>query len=166
VLAACLFLKRTAGLIALFVGFSLIFLLGLIPAVPDFVRIWSNPIIFEFLAGVMLALVRIRFGILIPLRVHPLWLLFPIMVLTWLGNDEHRGAWQSANYPLAFVLVALCVLGRDQTEDTVSRALSSMGAWSYSLYLWHELVTTMIGSLWHRSSTVTDSICWAPSVSQ
>jgi exopolysaccharide production protein ExoZ len=150
ILTGCLLLKRTAGLIALFVLFGLIFAAGHIPGAPEFLRIWSNPIIFEFLAGVVLALIRIRFGVLIPFRAHPLILLAPIILLTILGDDA-RGPWEWANFPVGFVLVAFAVLGLDQRDGVLSRAIATMGDWSYSLYLLHEFVVMAVGSVWHRA---------------
>lgn len=148
VLTVCLLLPRLFGLITLFAGLGLVFMAGRISGVPEFMRLWSNPIIFEFLAGVLLALIRIRFGTLIPLRAHPLLLLVPIVLLTALGNDHAPWAW--ANFPVGFLLVTWAVLGRDQGEGLLCRGIATMGDWSYSLYLLHEFVVLLMGSLWHR----------------
>jgi len=151
ILTGCLLLRPGAGLITLFVAFAAIFAAGRLPWAPEVLRIYSNPYIFEFLAGVLLALIRMRFGVLVPVRAHPLLLLVPIMVLTALHNTG-ESPWRVANIPVALVLVAFAVLGRDQGDDAISRAFAAMGDWSYSLYLLHELVLIAVGVAWHKTA--------------
>jgi exopolysaccharide production protein ExoZ len=149
ILALCLLLQRTRGFIVLSLAFAAVFALGFIPNLPVPLRIWSDPIIFEFLAGIALALIRLRTSELIPIRMHPVLLVIPIVIVTAFRVVDEAGS--LVNAVTATTLVALCVLGRDQGNDRLSRATAALGDWSYSLYLTHGFALLLVGIFWRRA---------------
>jgi len=108
---------------------------------------WSNPIILEFCAGMILALAPPAISLNIPAR-----LVLVILALTGL----HFAAiappqWRAATYGIpALLLVAAATLGAPAKLSGIDRALVRLGDASYALYLIHPFIMRAFTVLWHK----------------
>lgn len=148
VFAMCLLLRRPWGFIALSVTFVAIYVFGAFHQLPVPLEVWSDPIIFEFLAGVALALVRERVGPALPVPGSTVLLLLTIGLTMLLNKNNELHL--LFNAIVATFLVATCVLGRNVKLGYIGRAFSKCGDWSYSLYLTHGFVLLLVGIVWRK----------------
>jgi exopolysaccharide production protein ExoZ len=148
ILAICLLLKRPLGPLALAAAFLTVYALGAFPQLPIPLRVWSDPIIFEFLSGVALAFVRERIGLIVPIKANTALLLAVIGLMTLFGSQHE---WTLLlNAIVATLLVAVCVLGQDIKSGSIDKVLVKFGDWSYSLYLTHGFVLLFVGIAWRK----------------
>lgn len=151
VVAASLFLRRSWAIAAITGTFVLVWFLGNVLRVPiDVVRIWSSPIIFEFLLGFYLAFGRslwLRSGRTLP-RIPGVTIAITAIIaghILFLG----RGASPWINALVGLATVSLCVLIRNPPpKDIARRTLVRLGDSSYSLYLSHNMALLAVGVLW------------------
>jgi exopolysaccharide production protein ExoZ len=147
IFAFCLMLSRSWATVALISAFLVIYLLGFVPGMPAPFQVWADPIIFDFLAGFILALIRGRWGVVLRIGGHPLLLLAGIALTTTLLVTT----WGAPVFSMASILlVALCTLGPDIRTGHGNGALVRMGDWSYSLYLTHIFALSLLAMAWRK----------------
>ncbi len=152
-------LRRRLGLGALIVGFCLASLYYAVfrpTALP--VSHWTNPIILEFVFGlligwlhirgvrlaatVQLALIVVGFASLV--GVHRLDLAYPTAHI----SDLPRSVW--AGPPCALILAGFMLGKQMQVGSALARALVLGGDASYSLYLTHMFATRTVTLVWRH----------------
>ena len=147
--AASLFFARRIGISLLAIIFIVLSSLHYLVDLPVIMHIWTNPIIFLFLIGFFLAIVRSKMERLIKLPGQALVCLLPIFVYTVVWSDG--GAPPMAGFISAFICVATCVLFRGETGDSkITNIAAHMGDASYSLYLTHGFVLLFTGIFWRK----------------
>jgi len=139
---ALLFRKRVA-LIGLFAAFiALAVLHRFVPMTATALRFWSDPIILEFLLGILLAELYLR-----QLRLS--WLcqggliVAAFAMMSLLGHSPYVAEWIWGGLP-AFVLVAAFALGPEWSV----RPLAIGGDASYSFYLSHPFALNALALVW------------------
>ena len=146
------------------------FVLTPAPAQPEFVipRFWMHPIIFEFLAGALLALARERLIATKRFREfsYPVALSACLMIaFVYLANqtDSMTTGMSLVRFMCAVSVVAICTLTRDPAPLTRARALFVLfGNASYSLYLFHPHVLFFMSSIWKRIGPVLGMHIFVP----
>ncbi len=151
VVAASLFLRRAWGIAAITASFFLVWLAGtLLHSQNALLRVWSSPIIFEFLMGFYLAAVRsawLASGRTLPRIPGVTLLIAAIVMIHVLFVGRHASMWVNAGVGL--VTVGLCVLTWNTApRDIVRRTMVRLGDSSYSLYLSHNLTLLAMGVMW------------------
>lgn len=144
VFAACLgFAQQTgvrlvAGLLAAFALFG-----QLIPDLPYPVQIWSRPIILEFVAGALIAQLKLRgTGLSVPVRLGLIAVGCALLVGTeWLDFDMARERrWLLWGVPAALIMAGAVLGPEPPIHGLLARLLVLLGDASYSIYLVHFLV--------------------------
>lgn len=146
--ACALFLPRTRGVFFLAGSFIAVYLLHYLPGLPVPMQIWSDPIIFEFLMGFGLALLRKRFGLFLPVGGNVFIFIGAIAAMTIISPEDTEGL--LLNAAVAVSLCALCVLGPDIRQGLVGDLSLKLGDWSYSLYLTHGVILYFGAIVWKR----------------
>ena len=107
----------------------------------DVMHFYANPILLEFLAGILIGIVYLE------LRVRSSWAWFvPFgagFVLLWLS--QRTGLFASATN---LVAASMIVAGALFAPAFSNRALKALGDASYSLYLTHVVTLAAIGQMW------------------
>lgn len=108
---------------------------------PDMIRFWADPIVLDFLAGMLLAHATQR-GLLLPPVVA--WFILPIGAIYLLVDTPKIG--QGLILSISFTLAAAAVVAATIAIDSrigpkFPRWIIFMGAASYSLYLIHPMVS-------------------------
>ncbi|MBW8881102.1 MAG: acyltransferase, partial [Asticcacaulis sp.] len=149
VFAACLFLKRLWGIIAMVVAFAAIYIAGMLPGAPHVVKIWGDPIIFEFLVGFGLCLLYQRYKISLVLPFAWVVPLIAIGLATAVFGD--RPELELARALTAIGIVAFAVFSVDPKPiPIIEQTLEKLGNASYSLYLTHGFVLLFVGIAWRK----------------
>ncbi|WP_271565150.1 acyltransferase family protein [Bradyrhizobium sp. CCBAU 11386] len=179
IFAIALNLPRRASLVFLCVVFFSLVLVGLIwnfvsgsvfvltpmPTRADFIvpRFWLHSIILEFLAGILLAMLREHI-----MARHQLWsFAFPISVCLAIIvayilqanlTDDYLKPFPSLiRFSCALSVVAICVLTTSKNRSAwLQNMLVFLGGCSYSLYLFHPHVIFLMDSLWKRLGALAD----------
>lgn len=151
IVAASLFLRRAWAIAAISGSFALIWLWGEFAQPQNSVlRIWSLPIIFEFLLGFYLAIARrawLASGRSLPRLPGVTVAIAAIVTGHILVFGREAPAWLDAMAGL--LTVGLCVLTRSAApKDIIQRAMVRLGDSSYSLYLSHNFALLAVGVLW------------------
>ena len=145
----CLFLRRPWGPLALLASLVAIFSAGAQFGAPAAVQLWGDPIIFEFFIGFLLAIVQARLPRLVPMRGQVSIIAAILAASSLLIARGSVGL--LFNAIIATLLVAMCTLGTDIVPNNpLKRAFVRLGDWSYSLYLTHGLVMTLVIFLWRH----------------
>jgi len=161
VFGAALLLRKPLGLTLLFGvigGSGLLGMAGLVDAMP--LRYWSNPIVLEFLLGILLAMARER-GV--RLSAAGCWGLIALgaggmLLMQQLGIASHywnfRVLWMGLP---ALLICAGVVLSRDnqQPVNRLRRQLVLLGDASYSIYLSHPFALNAVAVAWPATG-ITD----------
>jgi peptidoglycan/LPS O-acetylase OafA/YrhL len=147
VFAPFLFLLRrwaVAGVILLLTGFvALGLVIGFVNSQLSF---WSNPIILEFCAGMLIALAPPG-----RLSVAARVLLVGLAVAGLHFATAAPEAWRAAVYGIpAIALVAAAALGAPGRMNLGERWLVRLGDASYAMYLVHPFVMRAFSVLWHK----------------
>lgn len=146
VFALCLLFRRTTGSLLLAATFGAVFLIGRNEWAPAPLGIWANPIIFEFLLGFGLALVRRQMGWRIAARGH-----FIILVAVIAAYTAIPAPSLLLNAMIAVLLVAFCALSTDiASPSRFDRMIVRFGDASYSMYLTHGFVLLFVGIAWRK----------------
>jgi peptidoglycan/LPS O-acetylase OafA/YrhL len=151
VVAASLFLRRAWAIAAITGSFLLVWFIGnILHPQSDMLRIWSVPIIFEFLLGFYIAMARhswLAAGRALP-RIPGVNLLVAAILIGHVLLFG-RGAPFWVNAMVGLTTVSLCVLTQNTPpKDILQRAMVRLGDSSYSLYLSHNLALLVVGVLW------------------
>jgi len=108
---------------------------------------WSNPIILEFCAGMLLALILPGPALSVPARLA-------LAALSVAGLHFAMAAppqWRAAVYGIpALLLVAAAVLGAPARMSRVEMLLVRLGDASYAMYLVHPFIMRGFTVLWHK----------------
>jgi exopolysaccharide production protein ExoZ len=106
----------------------------------DVMNFYANPVLLEFVAGVLLGIIC-RTGII---RSSPLWLLVVLagFLLLWPGLQLNLG------FPMTFAGATMIVAGAVFLPPLPHNPLSSLGDASYSLYLTHAITLSALALLW------------------
>jgi exopolysaccharide production protein ExoZ len=144
--ALALTLPRRSGLLAIFAAF--IALAAFYPIVPSqwfALKFWSNPIIVEFLFGIVIALVSERGGRIRP----PIALLCVIAALALSAQfpQEPDLRWLFWGLPAAMIGASAILLPQPSQGRCLS-LLSMAGGASYALYLSHPFTVNLVGLVW------------------
>lgn len=151
VVAASLFLRKAWAIAVITGSFLLVWFIGnILHPQSEVLRIWSVPIIFEFLLGFYIATARnawLAAGRALP-RIPGVNLAIAAILLGHIliyGRDAPL--WINAMVGLA--TVSLCVLAQNSPpRNIIQRAMVRLGDSSYSLYLSHNLSLLVVGVLW------------------
>jgi peptidoglycan/LPS O-acetylase OafA/YrhL len=151
VVAASLFLRKAWAIAAITASFLLVWFIGnILHAQSDALRIWSVPIIFEFLLGFYIAIARNRWlaaGRALPRIPGVNLLVTAILVGHIVLFGREAPLW--VNAMVGLTTVGLCVLTKNTPpKDILQRAMVRLGDSSYSLYLSHNLALLVVGVLW------------------
>jgi peptidoglycan/LPS O-acetylase OafA/YrhL len=116
----------------------------------EILRIWSVPIIFEFLLGFYIAFARnawLAAGRALPRIPAVNLLVAAILVGHILFFGRNAPFW--INAMVGLLTVSLCVLTQSSPpKDMLQRGMVRLGDSSYSLYLSHNLALLVVGVLW------------------
>lgn len=152
VFAACLaFAGRRVVLATSVVLVAMAVIGAAMPGLPFVLKVWTEPLVLEFLAGAWIASARIR-GVTLrgPARVGLVMLGFALLAATeWLTVTPglRPFLWGGP----AALIVAGAALGEDwNVHGAVARAVVLLGDASYSLYLVHFLALSMLRRLGGR----------------
>jgi exopolysaccharide production protein ExoZ len=162
---AALSLRKPVGIAALVLAFfCLAVFSGPLMALQPALGVWAQPVILEFLAGILVAhLYRnpsLRVGRLVQLAGVALAfaLMPPLDHLTWVGPwpmpvgtqppDWSRWLWGGAP---ALLITASLMLG-PQVGGLAGRVMARIGDASYALYLCHPFVLNVLALAWTRLS--------------
>jgi peptidoglycan/LPS O-acetylase OafA/YrhL len=111
---------------------------------------WTDPLILEFMVGMLIAEVYRR-------GVHlPVWISAGIVVLAVLGLWLGRGSMPPTRYRVfswglpAAALVASCVLTKRRAPRWLATPINLLGNASYALYLIHPLIGGLVISHWSQ----------------
>ncbi len=108
---------------------------------------WSNPIILEFCAGMMLALLPPGPRLNLPLRLALAALALVLLHFAIAAPP----AWRAAVYGApAVLLVAAATLGAPAAMSAGEKLLARLGDASYAMYLAHPFVMRAFTVLWHK----------------
>jgi len=158
---ALLFSRRT-GMLFLFCAFGLV-LLARPLAPPDWwpIMFWGNPIIFEFMFGILLAHARLR-GIRLPshlaLAIGCIGVA-SLIIAHWDTSAEFYAIRVIYNGLPAAAIVAAAVLGPEPKRvGPVGRLLKAGGDASYSLYLSHPFVFRVISLVWKQIGVTSPAL--------
>ena len=151
IVAASLFLRRAWAIATITGSFVLIWLLGeFLQPQNSALRIWSAPIIFEFLLGFYLAAGRriwLTSGGNLPRIPGVTVAIAAIIAGHVLFFGRHAPPWIGAMTGL--LTVGLCVLTKNSApKDIVQRTMVRLGDSSYSLYLSHNFALLAVGVVW------------------
>lgn len=151
VVAASLFLRKAWAIAAITGSFLLVWFVGnILHPQSEVLRIWSVPIIFEFLLGFYIAAARSKWLAaerMLP-RIPGVNLLVAAILLGHIALFG-RDAPLWVNALVGLVTVSLCVLTQNSApKDIIQRAMVRLGDSSYSLYLSHNLSLLVVGVLW------------------
>lgn len=151
VVAASLFLRKAWAIAAITGSFLLVWFIGnILHPQSDILRIWSVPIIFEFLLGFYIAFARNQWlaaGRALPRIPAVNLLIAAILVGHILLFGRDAPLWMNAMVGL--LTVSLCVLTQSSPpKDIIQRGMVRLGDSSYSLYLSHNLALLVVGVLW------------------
>jgi peptidoglycan/LPS O-acetylase OafA/YrhL len=139
--------KKQVALGGLFAAFIILAVLHrFIPVGATALRFWSDPIILEFLLGIVLADLYLR-----QVRLSWIWqcglIATAFALMSLLGHSPYLPAWIWGGLP-AFVLVSALALGPEWSV----RSLALGGDASYSFYLSHPFALNALALLWSRAS--------------
>ena len=148
--AIALFLRRPLGLALIFGGFVALVVLGKLAHLPEIMRFWCDPIILEFLGGILLAMAYRR-GWLLPLPVRIASVVAGVLLFSWVGHlgvvDKiDREIWGGA--PALLVAVGFILAPQGQKRGPLMAALLLGGDASYSLYLSHMFSVRILTLAW------------------
>jgi peptidoglycan/LPS O-acetylase OafA/YrhL len=154
VFAPCLFLLKPRALTVLAGVLGSVVVLGRLMAPQAALIIWTDPLILEFLAGALIA-VLYRSGVMLPNPLRLAMIVAAIVVICHYRMPEIGGhRWIRWGIPAAFI-VAAAVLGSQRWVDgTLGDIARTLGDASYSLYLLHMLVLSGALALMHRLEPV------------
>jgi exopolysaccharide production protein ExoZ len=146
-----LYRRRLAliGLTAVFV--TLAVLHRFIPVAATSLRFWSDPIILEFLLGILLAHLYLR-NVRVSWSMQCALVVTAVALMSLLGHSHFLPNWIWGGFP-AFVLVAALALGPEWSV----RPLSMGGDASYSFYLSHPFALNALALAWTRASLPPDA---------
>lgn len=157
VFTVALLLRRRLGLGLLFlvIGVPAAFGMALMwQQLP--IKFWGDPIVFEFLLGVLLAMARER-GLRLPRGAGLLLIALgfgAMWLMQQLGYAGH--VWNFRVFWMGLPAMLICggvVLAQDSAArpGTLQRALVLLGDASYSIYLSHPFSLNLVAALWARS---------------
>jgi exopolysaccharide production protein ExoZ len=141
---------RQIALPVLFAALGYSALIGrLMPLDAAPLRFWFDPIVLEFAFGMGLALLY-RQKIILPGNLRLLMIAIAVTVI-YLGKNQITGAGLQSGtrafvwgIPVAIIFAA-AILGRPMRHNAV---LVALGDASYSSYLWHPIIVTIIAVNW------------------
>ncbi|MEO1291410.1 MAG: acyltransferase [Pseudomonadota bacterium] len=149
---ACLLVLRRYAVYGLLVTFPLLVLLRpLLPETGAALQFWTGPIILEFCYGAVIAM-AVRRGVVLPRGVAVLMALSAVVAMVLLapmltyGNRPFVYGLPSALLIAALALVPGWQRGAGVSTDT----MRVLGASSYTLYLAHPFVITVLIVLWMK----------------
>ncbi len=125
-----------------------VFLAGFLPHGSPSLEFWSDPIIFEFVTGFVIASIRQRLPSLprIPGKLAVILAFIFVMNSPWpIVPGGALFTWAAAT-----ILVSFCVLTADVEKTWAASLLAKFGNWSYSLYLTHMFVLLFAGVIWRK----------------
>jgi peptidoglycan/LPS O-acetylase OafA/YrhL len=139
IFAAAVFFARDVAVVIVSCLLVLVALAGkLLAPLPIALAFWTDPIVLEFVFGMLLAL-SFRYGVRLPGTARVILVVAaPVLVpiLFWLLSSGT--AWRALTIGLpAALLMAGATLGDFAPSGTVWRALGTIGGASYALYLFH-----------------------------
>jgi exopolysaccharide production protein ExoZ len=143
---ALLFRKRIGlgGLIVAFVSLAVAH--RFIPSSASALQFWSEPIIIEFLFGILLAQLYLR-KVRLPLAVQCSLLVIALVLMSMLGHSQYLARCIWGGLPAA-VLVGALALG----PEWRFRSLALGGDASYSFYLSHPFALNALALLWAEAT--------------
>lgn len=149
IFAACLFFKRGWGIILMGAAFGALYIATLLPGMPHIVRIWGDPIIFEFLVGFGLCMLYQQYKVSLVL---PFAWVVPLVAIGLVTAVFGDGPGLELPRALsAIVIVAFAVFTVDAKPiPLLERTLEKLGNASYSLYLTHGFVLLFVGIAWRK----------------
>jgi peptidoglycan/LPS O-acetylase OafA/YrhL len=157
VFGAALLFRKTLGLLLVFglIGISAAFGMALMVDTMPF-KFWSDPIVYEFLLGILLAMARER-GWRLPQGGG--WLLIAVGVFAmWATMQAGIAAshWNFRVFWMGLPALAICagvVLQRDNSAQPgpIKRWLVLLGDASYSIYLSHPFALNAVALAWRRT---------------
>jgi len=114
---------------------------------PDVLRLWSDPIVLEFILGMVLALL-FRNGVRLPLAAAAGLVLLGAIAIwgSFAGTPPSSGwRWLQWGLPMALAAGGAALVDKNGWErGRIARAMTTLGEASYSLYLVHSLVLAAI----------------------
>ena len=146
--ALCLPLREGRALLVLSGVLALVGLLGGLALIQGRAAAIANPQLFEFLGGVLVARLHGAGIRLAPVPAAGLALAAAASLLATAPALEVIGPWRGLVWGLpATAVVAAATLGRDAGRRAVPALLLRLGDASYSLYLCHMLVFTIVSRI-------------------
>ena len=123
-------------------------LIGLSPGLPMPLRFWANPIVLEFLLGILIAMV-FRRGIRLPAAAALALVLGGIIALVWvqaMGWPGVAWVWRFAwaGLPSAAVATGLALVRMPPVPPRLLRPMVVLGDASYALYLSHPFTLSLV----------------------
>jgi exopolysaccharide production protein ExoZ len=159
VFALCLAARREVTVVR--VGIALVVLAaagGVWPGLPGALAVWADPIVLEFVLGMMLA-VAYRRGVCVPV-----WAAAPMLIAALgliLAYNEWGTVllprWLGFGVPAALVVAAFALMERDVAIGWIDR----VGDASYALYLCHPMVIAAARMLSLRGYIDPAAMPWA-----
>jgi exopolysaccharide production protein ExoZ len=166
VFAALLFLPMRAALYGIGGLFTGLVALGAILAPsPGAFAFWSDPIIFEFLMGALIAVAfidghRMSRGGMLALLIAGIC---GFAVTTASGLDAH-GPWRPLLWGLPAALILSAAVLRDEAPAAAGYAMSALvllGDASYALYLLHPMVIRPLRLMWDHAGLSATASPWS-----
>jgi peptidoglycan/LPS O-acetylase OafA/YrhL len=138
VFALCLAARREVTVVRVGIALAVLAIVGgLWPALPGALAVWADPIVLEFVLGMMLALAYRR-GVRVPVpAAGPVLVAALALILTY--NEWGTvllPRWLGFGLPAALVVAALALAERDVAIGWIDQ----VGDASYALYLCHPMV--------------------------
>jgi exopolysaccharide production protein ExoZ len=143
--SAALFLRRGAAVTALCFVFCAIVLLGywLQPTWAP-LQFWSDPIILEFVFGMMLALLYVR-GASLPVPLRICLVVAGVAMIAFFDARIPPSGYRVVQWGIpAAMIFAGTVLGKEINFGQLSAPVKMLGNASYALYLTHPLMTAVV----------------------
>ncbi len=131
--------------------FSIGYLLGITVEMPPWASVVTNPILFEFYLGAIIALVFIR-GLYLPRPLAICTIVLGLCTILFF-NTVSPGGWSRVVFwGLPGGAILLGALSLERLGLKTPPFLVALGGSSYSLYLVHPLLLPLMGKLWFKFS--------------
>jgi exopolysaccharide production protein ExoZ len=147
--AVTIFLRRNLAVTALCLTLCVIVLLGyLLQPTPASLQFWSDPIILEFVLGMILAVLYIE-GIQLPTPVRICLVVAGVVTIGFFNTRMPPSGYRVVQWGIPAALIfAGTVLGREINFGRLGAPVRILGDSSYALYLTHSLMTAAVLLAW------------------
>ena len=145
IFALCLQFRKTYGIVVMSATFVLLYAVGLFYKSSIILNVYSDPIIFEFLLGFYLSLLRKRFNFTLDIKGSSFAACVIVGMATYLNLYSN-----GSNVAIAMLLVVIAIYVTDSAaSNPIGQALIGLGDASYCLYLTHGFVIYFVSVGWN-----------------